>query len=66
MEEFGAIFIIIIVIFFIIVAILGFLMPFFVFKIRNEMIKLNNNMDKVIDLIGRREWKWRMEGQKIK
>lgn len=62
METLGAIYIII-VIFLIIVAILAFLMPFFVLKIRNEMIKLNNNMDKVIDLLGRVERRLRIEGQ---
>ena len=40
------------VIFLIILAILILLMPFFVLRIRNEMIKLNKNMERVVDLLG--------------
>ena len=46
--EFSAI----VTVFLIIVAILAFLMPFFVLRIRNEMIKLNEKMTKVIELLG--------------
>jgi len=55
MEEFAGIFGGIIVVFLIVVAILAFLMPFFVFKIRNEMVKLNTNMDIVIKLLKKKE-----------
>ncbi len=51
MEAFGALSGIV-GIFIIIVAILAFLMPFFVLRIRSEMIKLNKNMEKVIELLG--------------
>jgi hypothetical protein len=36
----------------IIAGILAVLMPFFVLRIRNEMIKLNENMSKIIELLG--------------
>ena len=35
----------------IIAGILAVLMPFFVLRIRNEMIKLNENMSKIIELL---------------
>jgi len=38
--------------FMVVVAILAFLLPFFVLRIRNEMIKLNENMVRVIELLG--------------
>ena len=45
------IFILALTIFLIVLAILLFLMPFFVFRIRNEMIKMNSRMDKVVMLL---------------
>ena len=35
-----------------IVGIFTLLVPFFVFKIRNEVVKMNRKMDKIIDLLG--------------
>ena len=43
----------IVIIFLIIVAILAFLMPFFVLRIRNEMIKLNRNVAEAVDILER-------------
>ena len=35
----------------IIVAVLAFLMPFFIFKIRNQVVKMNDKMDTIIELL---------------
>jgi hypothetical protein len=51
MEALGP-FNVVVVIFFIILAILTLLMPFFVLRIRNEMIKLNKNVEKLVELFG--------------
>jgi len=37
--------------FFIILLILGILIPFFIFRIRNEIINVNKNLIEIIDLI---------------
>jgi len=37
--------------FFIILIILGFLIPFFIFRIRNEIINVNKNLAEIIDLM---------------
>ena len=50
MEAFGA-FYIIVAIFLIIVAILSLLMPFFVLRIRNEIISMNKKMSELIELL---------------
>jgi len=50
MEAFGA-FSGIIVLFLIIAAILAFLLPFFVFRIRNEMISMNKKMSVLIQAL---------------
>jgi len=52
LEAFGALSGIVVVLFILIAGILAILMPFFVLRIRNEMIKLNENMAKVIELLG--------------
>lgn len=43
---------VIIVVFCFIVAVLAFLTPFFIFRIRNEIILLNNHMAQVITILG--------------
>lgn len=50
MEAFG-LFYIIVAIFLIIVAILSLLMPFFVLRIRNELISMNKKMSELIELL---------------
>lgn len=37
---------------FLVVAILLFLMPFFVLRIRNEMIEMNRKMERLIEAVG--------------
>ncbi len=51
--SFNAILIFIGVIFFIVLAVLAFLMPFFVLKIRNEIVKLNITVTAINDKIVR-------------
>jgi hypothetical protein len=36
----------------IIFLILTFFVPFFIFKIRNEVVKMNNKMDTIIEILG--------------
>ncbi|MBW1715844.1 MAG: hypothetical protein JRJ77_08480 [Deltaproteobacteria bacterium] len=50
MEAFG-VFYMIVAIFLIIVAILSLLMPFFVLRIRNEIISMNKKMSELIELL---------------
>ena len=40
-----------IALFLIVLAILGILMPFFIFKIRNQVVLINVKMDKIIELL---------------
>ena len=35
-----------------VVAVLAFLMPFFVLKIRNQVVSINQKMDTIIELLG--------------
>lgn len=41
----------ILLLFLFVVAVLAFLMPFFVFRIRNEVIAVNRKLDRLIDLL---------------
>ena len=51
MEDLGALSGIVTIII-LIVAVLAFLMPFFVFRIRNEMISMNQKMTELIKILG--------------
>jgi hypothetical protein len=47
----GGILLLVIVVFLIVLAVLGILMPFFVFRIRNEMIALNGQVESAKKLL---------------
>jgi len=46
-----------VIIFFFMVAVLGFLMPIFVYQIKNELIKSNKKMDESIKFLKEIEWR---------
>ena len=47
----GVLLYIVVILFLLIAAILAFLMPFFVLRIRNEIISMNKKMSKVVALL---------------
>lgn len=51
MEHFGGGFLTFIFLFLIIAAILAILLPFFVLKIRNEIVSMNKKMAKIIEIL---------------
>lgn len=64
MEALGGLYLIV-WLFLIVAAILAFLMPFFVLRIRNEMIKLNKNMSQLIELLsGQRGQEFQLDPEK--
>lgn len=52
MEAFSGLVALVVVVFLIALAVLSFLLPFFVFRIRNEMIAMNKKMSELVRIVG--------------
>jgi hypothetical protein len=69
MEEFGTLFAgglgLIIILVLLVAAVLAFLIPFFILKIRNEVISINGKMDIIIKLLRGESAKTTETGEKV-
>lgn len=63
-SAFTGIFGTVVIVFLFVVAVLGFLMPIFVYQIKNEIIKSNKKMDQAIKFLKEIEWNLQSEKEK--